>query len=404
MMGRACWFVPMFATALACASGAAGRGGPESADRGVVNVAPEAVALGEQVLGAWILYGAAGAKLYEARQGRFHNQSADDFAIELGARTALAGFWGSERAKASKPNADLDLMVDLQRAGFLDEYVVSYFAKPGWTVPGEALATFDLAGFVTWRGNRLDGHQPVTLAGVEPARGPRWPERPGAGLPDPNDFFPKKVPCASSVPRMKQALAGWAKEEASLDGAPLAATSREEFARLVGWAHAQPQYQRRGITWISPTAADLNYLIGFCAVEQQDLAEATRALGESVRLAPLAPGPRLELAHVLVGQKRFDEADQQIDGVLATTQDRCQLGLAWRRRGFVLVERGRLEEAYAAYQKSLEHDPASRVALDEMVFIVSELQKLGGSGARAFKPYQPPPASTRQLVTQCAAE
>jgi hypothetical protein len=44
------------------------------------------------------------------------------------------------------------------------------------------------------------------------------------------------------------------------------------------------------------------------------------------------------------------------------------------------------------------------VALDEMVFIVGELQRLGGSGARAFKPYQPPPASTRQLVTVCAAE
>jgi tetratricopeptide (TPR) repeat protein len=405
MLGRAWCLLPILAAA--CASRATGAGGsppPTASDRADVQVGPEALATGQSGLAAWIGYGALKAKLFEDRAGRFHNQSADDFELELNARAALADAWREQRATADKPNPYLDLLVDLKQAGFLDDYVVAYFARPGWTVPAAALGGFDLAGFASWRGQRLEGHQPVTLVEVVPARSPRWPEAPGARLPNPNDFTPRKVPCATSVPRMHEALAGWSREEPTLDGAPLAAANREEFSRLVDWARAQPQYQQRGVTWILPAAADLHFLVGFCAVERQDLAEATRALGESVRLAPLAPGARLELAHVLVEQKKFDEADRQIDGVLATTRERCELGRAWRRRGYILVERGRLEEAYAAYQKSLEQDPASRVALDEMVFIARELQRLGGSGARAFKPYQPPAAAPRQVVTECTAE
>jgi hypothetical protein len=385
------------------ASCATSNGGatPESGDRAIVTVGPEAVAQGEQGLAAWIVYGASRAKVFENRMGKFHNQSGDDYALELGGRAALADYWNSERGKTNKANPYLDLLVDLRQTGHLDEYVVTFFAKPGWTVPGEALGDFDLGGFTGWAGKRLDGHQPLTLVDVEPTSGRHWPDPPGATLPNPNDFSPKKVPCASSAPQLDAALARWTKEAAALDGAPLAAADRAEFARLVEWARNQPEYRRRGVTWVSPAAADLYFTAGFCAVERQDLATATRALGESVRLNPLAPAARLELTHVLVTQKKFDEADQQIDGVLATTTDRCELGRAWRHRGYILVERGRLEEGYTAYQKSLEHDPASRLAVDEMVFIVRELQRLGGSQGRAFKPYQPP-AGPKQVVTECA--
>lgn len=407
MLTRPCWPLPLVMALAACASRATGGGAATPApgsDKAVVNVGPEAVAQGEQGLAAWILYGAARAKLFEARAGQAHNRSADDFALELEARTAMAGFWSEQRAKADKPNPYLDLLVDLQQAGLLDEYVVAFLARPGWTVPGPALAGFDLRAFASWSGQRLQGHQPVSLVSVEPEGGPRWPDPPGATLPSANDFSPRKVPCASSVPRMTEALATWALEESTLDGAPLAAASRAEFTRLVEWARHQPDLQRRGVTWVVPIPADLQFLVGFCAVERQDLGEASRALGESVRLNPLAPNTRLELAHVLVLQKRFDEADRQVDGVLATTTERCELARAWRRRGYILVERGRLEDAYAAYQKSMEHDPSSKIALDEMVFIARELQRLGGAGARAFKPYQPPAGTSRQVVTECAAE
>jgi hypothetical protein len=394
----------LLAVGASCAT-SHGAGSPENTgDRAVVTVGPEAVAQGQQGLAAWILYGAARAKVFESRLGKFHNQSGDDFALELGGRAAMAEYWGDERAKGAKANPYLDLLVDLRQAGHLDEYIVTFFAKPGWTIPGDALADFDLGAFAGWASNRLDGHQPVTLVDVEPTSGRHWPDPPGATLPNPNDLSPKKVPCASSAPQVDTALARWSKEAAALDGAPLAAADRAEFAHLVDWARTQPEYRRRGVTWVSPAPADLYFLAGFCAVERKDLAAATRALGESVRLAPLAPAARLELANVLVTQKKLDDADQQIDGVLATTADRCELARAWRARGYILVERGRLEEAYTAYQKSLEHDPGSRLAVDEMVFITRELQRLGGSQGRAFKPYQPPASAPNQVVTECARQ
>jgi tetratricopeptide (TPR) repeat protein len=400
MVRRSVLAVPLLAIGASCATN---RAASPAVDRPVVTVGPEAVAQGPHGLTAWIVYGTARAKVFEERQGKFHNQSGDDYALELAGRAAMAEQWAAERAHAEKPNAYLDLLVDLRQSGHLDEYVVTFFAKPGWTVPGEALADFDLRGFTSWAGTRLDGHQPVTLVDVEPSSGRHWPDPPGATLPNPNELGPKKLPCASSAAPLDAALARWSQEAVALDGAPLAAADRAEFARLVDWARTQPEYRRRGVTWVSPAAADLYFVAGFCAVERKDLAAAARALGESVRLNPLAPAARLELSQVLVTEKKFDEADQQIDGVLATTSDRCELGRAWRARGYILVERGRLEEAYAAYQKSLEHDPTSKLAVNEMVFIVRELQRLGGSQGRAFKPYQPA-ATANQIVTECSAE
>jgi hypothetical protein len=104
---------------------------------------------------------------------------------------------------------------------------------------------------------------------------------------------------------------------------------------------------------------------------------------------------------VLVQGRKFDDADREIDGVLATTADRCQLARAYRQRGYILVEHGRLEEAYAAYQKSLEYEPSSQLAMREMVFIAEEVQRLGGAAARAFKPYRPPANRSSQVVTEC---
>jgi Flp pilus assembly protein TadD len=172
---------------------------------------------------------------------------------------------------------------------------------------------------------------------------------------------------------------------------------------VLEWARGQPQFRRRGVTWASTAAADLLYLLGFCAVERQDFAAAVRALEESVRLDPLSPGTRLELAHVLAESKHLDDADRQIDGVLAVTQDHCQRARAFRQRGSILVERGRLEPAYLAYQQSLEEEPGNPLAVREMVFITREIQRLGGAAASAFKPYAPPARSSR-VISECPGD
>jgi tetratricopeptide (TPR) repeat protein len=388
-------------TSLLFALGCAHQTPPPTAptDRAIVTVGPEAVAQGEAALAAWIAYGAARAKLFDERIGHFHNQSGDDYALELGARAVLADVWAEKRQMQTNPY--LDLLLDVRRAGFLEEYVVTYFAKPGWTIPGDALSELTLAEFGRWGKTRLANHQAQTLVTVEPTSAAPFPTAPGGELPSAGALSPKLVACSASVPRINAELALWAKEEATLDGVALAAANRTEFLRDLDWARGQPAYRRRGVTWVSSTAADLAFLLGFCAVERQEFAAATRALRESLRLDPLSPGTRLELAHVLVQGRQFDDADREIDGVLSTTSDRCQLARAHRQRGYILVERGRLEEAYAAYQKSLEYEPSSQLALREMMFIAQEVQRLGGAAARAFKPYHPPANRPPQIVTEC---
>jgi tetratricopeptide (TPR) repeat protein len=105
-----------------------------------------------------------------------------------------------------------------------------------------------------------------------------------------------------------------------------------------------------------------------------------------------------------LSSKKLTEAEAQVDTVLETTQDRCQLAKAWRKRGNILFERSRLDEAYAAYQKSLEYEPANKVAVQEMLFIAREAQRLGGLQARAFKEYKPPSASAQAGNAGCTED
>ena len=371
---------------------AEGTGKPE------VVIGPHAMEGGDLALAAWLVYGMKRAQILGERAGHFHNQSGDDYAIELGARQAMLDFW-SEKA-GGKANPEFDLLLEVRKAGFLEEYVVAFFARPGWTIPADAVTALDLPGFRKWGGKRLAGHEPQIGAMAKPASGRQWPDPPGAKLPNVDELSPKKVPCSDSTPRVSAALAAWDEEERALDGRPVAATSRDDFLSVLAWARDQPAYKGEALTWVTPAVLDYQFLLGFCAVDRHDTPAAVAALGKAVHMAPLTPNVRLELAQALLGARRFDEADAHIDLVLKTTDDRCGLAVAWRKRGLLLVERGKLEPAYTAYQKSLEYEPSSRIALNEMLLIRREAARLGGPTARAFKEIKPPPLGG-QVVTEC---
>ena len=49
------------------------------------------------------------------------------------------------------------------------------------------------------------------------------------------------------------------------------------------------------------------------------------------------------------------------------------------------VALAKVEEAYAAYQKSLEYEPGSKMAAREMLFIAEQARRLGGPKAQAFR-------------------
>jgi tetratricopeptide (TPR) repeat protein len=109
----------------------------------------------------------------------------------------------------------------------------------------------------------------------------------------------------------------------------------------------------------------------------------------AVRLDPLVPMWRLELANALIGVSRFDAAERQIESALSQTEDPCVIGAGWRRRGFLEIERGRLDDAERFYRKSLEYDPRSDLAKLELQVIEQERAK---RGELSPGPYIPPPS------------
>jgi len=70
--------------------------------------------------------------------------------------------------------------------------------------------------------------------------------------------------------------------------------------------------------------------------------------------------------------------------------DDCTKALFLRRKGFILFERGRLVDAYVAYQRSLTLDPGSEVARNETISLVAALKRAGQSDAPALRAVIPP--------------
>jgi tetratricopeptide (TPR) repeat protein len=76
-------------------------------------------------------------------------------------------------------------------------------------------------------------------------------------------------------------------------------------------------------------------------------------------------------------------------------------GVAWRKRGFLLFEQGKLKESFQAYQKSLEFDPGNKVAFSELRSLAIEIQGHEKLSAGEKHDYSPPPVRPGQLTTHC---
>jgi tetratricopeptide (TPR) repeat protein len=123
--------------------------------------------------------------------------------------------------------------------------------------------------------------------------------------------------------------------------------------------------------------------------------EAKGLLDIAVELSPMAPWVQFELAQALITLRQFDQANEVVDHVFTITDDRCNLGQGWRKRGFILFEQGKLEESRTAYRRSLDYDRFSQVAKSELQLLDTEIAGRGGKR----EPYSPPPSA--QLTTQC---
>jgi len=345
---------------------------------------------GSELTAAWIGYGTA--IIAKATSPEFRDRPMDDFAVEVYARTALAKIW-SEARQPESLDPYLDKLAEIHAAGFIEEYVLVAFARPGWALSAAELGALEMDAFFDWAGAHLDGFVSVTAAGVERKTQP--PSAPtGIGLPDPAAFAPSEAVCSATLPVMRSALAEWEREAAALRGAPIAAETDRQFVATLLDVAELPPYRTEGIAWVSPRPALLSYFAGFCAVEAGDLESAERWLRSATTMLPFEHDVRQELIHVLVGTGRLDAADAEVDGILAAADadDNCTLARAWRRRGYIRFEQQRWDEARAAYERSLDYQPGNELALTELELIS---EQIGPSN-----PLSPAP-TTQTFVTEC---
>lgn len=322
------------------------------------------------------------------------NESADDFALELAARQALSDFW-ADRKEPSPPNADLDRLVEIRRAGFLSELVVVAYARPGWTIPGPAVSALRLDEF---RKRYQNTRAPGTHAALRPSSGKLHPDIPGADFPDPASLPYGAQSCGAALPERRAAWQRWASIEPRLGAAPLAAASSPDFLKELMALKRDPERAARGVTWVSDRVFYLAMLDGFCAVEAHDWPRAIAALTRAVSLAPTHPNARLELATALTSVGQNKEALKLADDVIAMADDACTAARGWRRRGYILVELDALPAARAAYERSLEIDPGNHIALNELKTIAAALKK--GKSVKEI-PELSTPGEPRLWTTTC---
>jgi len=124
------------------------------------------------------------------------------------------------------------------------------------------------------------------------------------------------------------------------------------------------------------------------------------ALRTAVRLEPLAAMSHLELASALIVARDLDASMREIQTAIALSDDRCRLGSAWRRKGYVEIELGRLDDAERSYRKSLEYDPQSKLARSELLIIAKQRAASGGEDDGST----PPPAAGEMTRSVCPGE
>ena len=142
-----------------------------------------------------------------------------------------------------------------------------------------------------------------------------------------------------------------------------------DFLHYVMWQ--QKHGIERGITWIPSAYPKAFYYLGFLRVRQGRYQEAIPFLDRGEALEPTNPNFRLERAQAIARMGRYQDSlphYQQIRELGPHTSAK-HLGLALRGQGFALIELQRFDEAEDCFQQSLEFDPESPVAQNELAYI-----------------------------------
>ena len=121
---------------------------------------------------------------------------------------------------------------------------------------------------------------------------------------------------------------------------------RGEIARAISWGEEAAAE--------APDNAGLRLFLGLLHARGLDLEAALHHLARATALAPGDPFPRIELARVLIGLGRLDEAANNLVGL---SPSGAQADDLLRVRGLLLQRRGEHEEAARLYRAIADHDP-----------------------------------------------
>jgi hypothetical protein len=361
-------------------------------------VSPALLKQDEIAQSAWMAYGLTKVAAIQGKLEGVSARRASDYDIEMKAHATLVGVWKAKRSKSSRPNPYLDTLVEIDQLGFLEEYVLMSFSEPGWTVPASALDQLDWGAFFAWARTHLHKHRPEMLAQACSRRASLRAQPPGAELPDPATLSPERYPCGQIRSQLSAARSRWNTIARSLPGEPIVLSTSASPAPSLRYVTEHRRAYPRGVSFVPTRVASLLFYDGYCAFDSNFCAVAAAALRGASRIAPFDAGVHLELVHALVNQRKLDAAGAEAELGLRYAVGNCQTGLALRKKGYVLFEQGNLLDAYRAYQKSLQYDPGSKIAVSEMLLLAQTLTRTGEAPSE-IRTFVPPPSQTSK--TRC---
>lgn len=155
----------------------------------------------------------------------------------------------------------------------------------------------------------------------------------------------------------------------------LAFLSLEEF---LAYVKGTPPPERE-VVWLHPYYSQAHYYKGYALVQLERTREAIVEIQRAIELNPMHGPFYLELAYIHARQRDFDRALTLYNNALERDffPQKSATAAAYRGIGYIYIESGMLAEAVRMYERSLELEPESSIARQEIDYI-STLRRLGG--------------------------
>lgn len=151
--------------------------------------------------------------------------------------------------------------------------------------------------------------------------------------------------------------------------------SLEEFLAFV---KGEPPPERE-VVWLHPYYSQAHYYKGYALVQLEKTREAIHEIQRAIELNPMHGPFYLELAYIHARQRDFDRALSLYQNALDRDffPQKSATAAAYRGIGYIYIESNMLAEAVRMYERSLELEPESSIARQEIDYI-GTLRRLGG--------------------------